>query len=111
MAEQGLANRGHLRLPWPSFLAWLVKGGTKGPVWDIILLLGRKILAYLSQKRVQQSTCSFSLLKGDLFPLESASSAGPAECLLIVANEELGAVVFRGCWVQPGRDISVGREP
>lgn len=35
-------------------------GGIKGPVWEIILFLGRHFfLAHLSQKRAQQSTRSF----------------------------------------------------
>lgn len=49
-----------------SLLGW--SGGIKGPVWEIILFLGRRFLAHLSQKHAQQSTCSFSPVERGLVP-------------------------------------------
>lgn len=49
-----------------SVFGW--SGGIKGPAWEIIPFLCRQFLAHLSQKRAQQSTCSFSPIERGLVP-------------------------------------------
>lgn len=54
------------RLSPCALLGW--SGGIKSLVWETILFLGRQVLAHLSQRHVQQSTCSFSPIERGLVP-------------------------------------------